>query len=332
MTHLLQTLTVMVVAFVGAGTADKPVTQQEWLSNLQELIRDAQQLGPWQQSRDLILEANRNIWRQKGWNSESDRFARQVIEKLADFPPGQIDERFDAFCDAMAERYDLDAQQRQALHAIATRDGWASFLRHARPLLPIAREVIAARAAGKPFTAQQVARWCKIVEPMARDMRRQLDRSAAEFARSLRPEQRGRFDRDLVATRRRVDQRMQMMRQWQKGTWRPQDWGLQNDPIHAAAMKEAAQTKTPTTRNVPAPPQGDADDWTAYVTDFIRRYQLDDDQQVTAQSILDEVRDRAQGKTDREATADLFEELKRRLDAIPTRAQRRAVNDKPKKP
>lgn len=330
MTHVLQALTVMVAALVGAGKADETVTRQEWLSNLQELIHDAQQLGPWQQNRDLILEANRNIFRQKGWASESDRFARQVIEKLADFPPGQIDERFDAFCDAMVERYKLDAQQRQTLHAIATRDAWASFLRHARPLLPIAREVIATRAAGDPFTAEQVARWCKIVEPMARDMRRQLDRSAAEFARSLRPDQRGRFDRDLVATRRRVDQRMTMMSEWQKGTWRPQDWGLQNDPIHAAVIENAAQANAPTTRNVPAPAQGDADDWTVYVTNFIVRYGLDDDQQVTAQSILEEVRDRARSKADREARAELFEELKRRLDAIPTRAQRRAADDKPK--
>ena len=330
MTHLLQALTVIVVAFVGAGTADKPLTRQEWLSNLQELIRDAQQLGPWQQSRDLILEANRNIFRQKGWTTESDRFAQQAIEKLTNFPPGQIDERFDAFCDVMAERYTLDEQQRQALYAIATRDGWASFLRHARQLLPIAREVVATRVSGEPFTAEQVARWCKIVEPMAKDLRRQLDRSAAEFAQSLRPDQRGRFDRDLAATRQRVDQRMAMMRQWQKGTWRPVDWGLQNDPIHAAAIKDAAQAKAPTTRNVPAPAQGDADDWTAYVTNFIQRYQLDDDQQVTAQSILEEVRDRARVKTDHEATAELFEELKRRLDAIPTQAQRRDADDKPK--
>ncbi|HUW81849.1 MAG TPA: hypothetical protein VMZ31_03500 [Phycisphaerae bacterium] len=330
MIQVLQALTVMVAAFVGAGTGDKPLTRQEWLSNLQELIRDAQQLGPWQQNRDLILEANRNLWRQEGWTTESDRFAQQAIEKLTNFPPGQIDERFDAFCDVMAERYSLDAQQRQTLYAIATRDGWASFLRHARPLLPIVREVIATRAAGEPFTAEQVARWCKIVEPMARDMRRQLDKSSAEFARSLRPEQRGRFDRDLVATRRRVDQQMTMMRQWQKGTWRPQDWGLQNDPIHAAAIQDVAQAKAATTRNVPAPAQGDADDWTVYVTNFIVRYGLDDDQQVTAQSILEEVRDRAQGRTDHEATAELFEELKRRLDAIPTQAQRRGADDKPR--
>jgi len=330
MTHLLQALTVTAAAFAGAAAADKSVTRQEWLSNLQELIRDAQQLGPWQQNRDLILEANRNVWRQKGWNSESDRFARQVIEKLADFPPGQIDERFNAFCDAMAERYTLDAQQRQVLYSIATRDGWASFLRHARPLLPIAREVIATRAAGKPFTAEQVARWCKTIEPMARDMRRQLDRSAAEFARSLKPEQRKRFDRDVVATRRRVDQRMAMMRQWQKGTWRPQDWGLQNDPIHAAAIRDAAKPKTPKAKDKPVPAQDDADEWTAYVTNFIIRYGLDDNQQVTAQSILEELRDRARGKTDHEATTALFEELKRRLDAIPTRAQRRAVDDKSK--
>ncbi len=330
MTQLLQALTVMVATSVGTSKADEPFTRQEWLSHLQELIRDAQQLGPWQRQRDFFLEANRNIWRQKGWNSESDRFAQQVIEKLASFPPGQINERFDAFCDAMVERYNLDAQQRQALYTMATRDGWASFLRHARSLLPIAREVIATRAAGKPFTAEQVARWCKTIEPMARDMRRQLDRSAAEFARSLTPEQRNRFDRDVAATRRRVDQRMAMMRQWQKGTWRPQDWGLQNDPIHAAAIQDAAQTQTTKTTAAPPPVQVDADEWAAYVTNFIVRYGLDDNQQVTAQSILEELRDRARVKTDQEATAELFEELKRRLDAIPTQAQRRAVDDKSK--
>ena len=294
----LQALTVMVAASVGAGKADEPVTRQEWLSNLQELIRDAEQLGPWQQNRDLILEANRNIWRQKGWNTESDRFAQQVIAKLTNFPPGQIDERFNAFCDAMVERYKLDPQQRQILYTIATRDGWASFLRHARKLLPIAREAIAIRVAGQPFTAEQVARWSKIVEPMANDMRRQLDRSAAEFARSLRPEQRKRFDRDLAATRRRVDQRMAMMRQWQKGTWRPHDWGLQSDPIHAAAIQDAAKPKTSKPRDTPVPAQGDTDEWTAYVANFINRYGLDDNQQVTAQSILEEVQDRARGKTD----------------------------------
>jgi hypothetical protein len=161
-------------------------------------------------------------------------------------------------------------------------------------------------------------------------MRRQLDRSAAEFARSLRPEQRKRFDRDVAATRRRVDQRMAMMRQWQKGTWRPQDWGLGNDPIHAAVIQDAAEPRNRKTAPAPAPAQGDPDEWTAYVTNFIVRYGLDDNQQVTAHSILDELRHRARGKSDHEARAALFEELKRRLDALPTRAQRRSVEDRPK--
>jgi len=326
MAHILQALTLIIAAFVGAGKADEPLTRQEWLSNLHELIRDAQQLGPWQQNRELIVQATRNIWRQKGWTSEPDRFAQQVIERISNFPPGQIDARFEAFYDVMTERYNLDAEQRQALSAIAMRDVWAVSLRHARKLLPIAREVIATRADGEPFTAEQVARWCKIVEPLADDMRRQLDRSAGEFARNLRPDQRERFDRDLVATRRRLDQRVTMVRQWKKGTWRAEDWGLQNDPIHAAVIKDAAEAETAKTKPVPVPAQAGADEWTTYVTNFILRYRLDDDQQVTAWSILEEVRDRARVKADHEANAELFEELKRRLEALPTQAQRRGVD------
>lgn len=122
-------------------------------------------------------------------------------------------------------------------------------------------------------------------------------------------------------------------------------------PSGAEAAASATTTSRPTSR-----PASDADSWAQYVRDFIRRYQLDRGQQERAWAIYTSERERrdlfdkryaeklasyrrstsrdteefrrglAEIEQSQASTREkIFESLKRRLDRLPTRAQRRAA-------
>lgn len=112
-------------------------------------------------------------------------------------------------------------------------------------------------------------------------------------------------------------------------------------PADAAPPESAEAGATPRAKaphSVTASPP-DNDPWAQHVRAFIARYQLSDDQQQRAWRIYAEVREhrdrvtrkavdgRETGAADKQKAAmdRLFEQLNRRLERIPTRAQRRAV-------
>lgn len=321
-----------VVLSIGAAVQPPDTAEPGQLrQGLLALLRQAHQLGPWREHHKLIVEAARSIWQRNGWTSEPDQFARKVLERVSKYPPWQLDERFDALCEALAERYQLDQQQRRRLNQIVVREVWLLFGRHSREVMQIGKEMLRSRLAGRAFTPEQVARWSKLAEPITEDIRRSVDAAAAEFGRSLRPEQRARLQRDLVAYHLRLKRYGVLLKRWAGGQWKPADWGLEHDPIHAVQMGVGpAGQVPPAERHEQTVGSAGADAWQRYVERFIARYQLEDSQQVTALSILEELRTRAaacrRGSCDRAAVQAairrLFEELKRRLEEIPTSAQR----------
>ncbi len=107
-------------------------------------------------------------------------------------------------------------------------------------------------------------------------------------------------------------------------------------PEEPAGVGAAPQAKAP--QPATASPS-DNDPWAQHVRAFIARYQLSDDQQQRAWRIYTEVREhrdrvtrkaadgRDAGAAEKQKAAvdRLFEQLNRRLERVPTRAQRRAV-------
>jgi hypothetical protein len=135
------------------------------------------------------------------------------------------------------------------------------------------------------------------------------------------------------------------MGEWQQGRWTPEDWGLQDDPFHTDGRMSPALSGDRLDIDAPPGPTTlydptDEDAWQRYVRDFIRRYGLDEEQSTTAWAVLKDLRARAgahRAAMEHEAAGAplevrmapiyerLFEELKTRLDRIPTEDQRQAV-------
>jgi len=318
-----------------AGAAAEPDVsaieqQQEQAGSLQALLRDARRLGPWERNRQVLNDAVASMWRRHGWTSESDEFARKVVEEVSKHPPWQLSERFDTFCETLADRYDLDGSQRRELRTVVTRDVWAMFFRHAHAVLQVGKELVETRVSGQPFGRDQVARWSKLMRPVVGEIRRTLDGWAAGLEGELGPEQQLLLKHDVAAYRRRLTDSDKLMRKWAKGQWQPKEWGLEKDPLHGGAPVEV--TSAPVKRSLAKPAASTviaADAWDRYVRKFISRYGLDESQQVTGWSILAEIRARAaardagtEAKVDQAFSEMLFGELKKRLEMIPTASQR----------
>ena len=185
---------------------------------------------------------------------------------------------------------------------------------------------------------QQVARWTRDSRDVLDDARAQVERVSGEFARTFTPDQRDIFERDMESYHRRMETVDKLRARWAAGGWRPEDWGLQNDPLYRKA-RTAAENEADS--DGPAVDRFDELAWARYVREFVNQFQLDDAQATAAWSILDELLGRAADyrRLHRDEMADaaddaqayaklqapigeLFDELKQRLRPIPTSAQR----------
>jgi len=328
------------------------------------LAKARSELRPWEMQAVVVRTALRRFFQQQGWTGESDRFARDVVERLAEIPPWQMAERINTGVDLLSDRYGLGEQQAQHLRRIAWTETWRLLLKHAGTLATYGREIIEARLSGKPFTAEQVARWTKILEPIAEEAYERFEARALEFAELLTPQQRELLERDLAAYARRKQTTQELMDKWQAGQWRLEDWGLTPEMLAPdwAARQIKRRGKSDAGRDAgasalePSDPL-QPDTWTAYVQAFIRTYRLDAFQRAAAYAILKELKRRAnlyiashrpdlerldrltrQAQSaeirasiekDRRAllqpVSRMFEELKARLNRLPTAAQRAAA-------
>jgi hypothetical protein len=336
--------------------------------NAVRLIEAFDQLGPWEEHYDYMIDAVEKVYERNGWTSEPDRFSLEVVREVESLPPTAFQERFQAMMQIVSDRYLLDEQQERRLGRTMARESTAFFLKHSDRILEYAVDAIETRAAGEAITAEKVARWVELAGPVFDDAQHVFNRTAAQFSKSLDPEQRRLVQRDLDAANRRMKRIGELRVQWQRGDWQPSDWGIETDPIQLAGEQRAAGKaradkpektggKTASARGEPAKPAEDAahdfasadnDLWAQYVRSFIRKYHLNDGQQQRAWAIHADVKERrdalrrrfaklntAQDRaTSRAATLELtprqratldrlFEQMKRRLERLPTRAQRK---------
>lgn len=366
-------LTTLMVALPCAVMAqpwsNEPTVPENWPAELTgpkmaAVVEKTQRLGPWEEQARWIASAHEAVWERNGWNSESDIHARQMVSAIEALPPWRMDQRFDAFCKLTAERYHLDDAQQRALRGQIVRESIGFMTRYAPTLLKSADLVLDRRANGQPLDAQTVAEMMKHVKPVLDEFNPEMDRIMDDFAAGLSEEQRETFRRDREAFEKRRDDIRNNFDRWTNGEWSPLEWGMDKDPLYAAANRPAEVHESPVAEpTTGAAPYETA--WEMYVRQFITRYDLDAAQQRAAWAVLHDLQRRAARewarqlverpddepandrpgdaaamadevrlRRQREAAIDaLYQKLVERLDQIPTRHQRRLVDaDRPAEP
>jgi hypothetical protein len=379
-----------------AEQSEQSESQPRLFRQMAWLMRIARELGDWETHHAYAMSAMERIFERNGWDSEADEFAREVVREVDAIPPWAPQERLDRFMELFSDRYALDEPQERHFREVLLEESSRLFARQSGRIMQYAPEVIRTRAAQEPITAEQVARWATLMMPVLEDAARTNRRVVERLLPELDPTQQEMLRGDVEAHARRLDVLQQMARSWQQGEWRPEDWGLEEDPIQTGAVasdqapqadqadptartpgeRQAAavdEGESPAARDrstnrlpaggvpVPSPAGGVAgggrhtgrDDhpWADYVRQFIRKYSLDADQERSAWRIYDSVTEQrrqlerrtgvrtaqAPPLTTQPATGPaagfepvtaherLFEQLRRRLERLPTRAQRAAA-------
>ena len=337
-------------ALVRADEGDEPggegTIAPDFFERSRRLMEDAQRLGPWSEQARLINQANRHTFEQYGWNTEPDHFALRMITDVAEIPPWDFMGRFQRASTLIEKRYKLRPEQSAQVKQKVLLRSFKYMGRHAPTMFNMAEEFLAARLEGRAFSPEEVARWSNMAEPMLWDAQDELAKLRDDVEPLLDASQRELLARDLAADTRRAMRLMEKMEDWKRGKWRPEDWGLQEDPLHQASLGEprAPGTTQPYVEESPSQASAyeptDLDAWGRYVNDFINRYELDPEQITAARAILQDVRTQAgvhRSALESESIdshlprrlariyENLFEELKRRIGQIPTEKQRQTA-------
>jgi hypothetical protein len=342
------------------------------LTQLDQLLGDASTLWDVHGAPPMMSAAIRRLFESNKWDTEADRFALELMDRVRAAPAWAIQERFDLLTAGLSERYLLDELQEEALRGWLTEEASGLLSRHAGRVLPAVAELVSARAGGQPFTAEQVARVTALMNPVWDDATKRFVSRARAFAADLDEVQRALWLDDLKATQRRLAEIQDVRQRWARGQWRASEWGLENDVIQQGGMRaelargadagparpgdEAlpgshARDSTPQHQSgqIPEPSAAEPRNaWARYVSDFIRRFDLDDAQQRAAWRVYRQTNEHRQHFQRRSARVSeryaatgtasdawqarvaaalerLFERMKQRLDRIPTRKQRRTA-------
>lgn len=311
---------------------DIPIVDQDTRDKARTLLSEMQRLRNWDEHSVYLIDAVETVYDRNGWDSEPDLFSLELFREVQSIPPWQSLQRFNTVTDMISDRYLLDDGQLNTLRQAMIRESVRMFTKHSERILQYAGEAIRTRAASEPFTPEQVARWTELAEPVFNDAKSNMLRMAEELAVDLSPEQRQLLKEDISAAENRLSHFDSLMGDWKAGAWRPEDWGMENDPIQLmgtprpeaapemteeealAAMHGESDTPEDQTAlprrpgpdggpvaepaEIPPPPGQPApanvkDDYLArYVQAFIRKYKLNSEQQQKAWLIYNDARDR----------------------------------------
>jgi len=269
---------------------------KEQVRGVQEVMNVAKSIGPWESQFQIIDEATDNVFRQQGWNSEPDLFARDVLRQVGVIAPWRPREREEVFLNAVQSRFSLTHDQRTSLAADMRREAMAMTIKHFKDALPVVLDMASTRARNQAFTPEQVQEWSRRLKPMMDEGAQMMERVADRLKRTMTEEQRRRLDEDMRAFQRRHKDVRRMVERWEDGKWTPADWGLQNDPLHAVAaarhsaieaQKNALVEQARLASN-PDEPRISVNEssWDRYVKWFCSTYQCDARQRSMSDSIL----------------------------------------------
>ncbi len=337
----------------GDGTTPtNPASEPASLASFSDLQESLAGLN-WDEEAQRLRRAAETVWERNGWTNESDRFARDVACEVTAIPPWDVAGRLNLLTKRTTERYGLSEEAAAKFRASLMGEAGGFVMRHGGAIIENGREALVARARGEPYTAEHVAKWAKVLEPLLADAQVSADRLADEIQPSLDAEHKLLLSRDRESFQKRTAYVYAMRTRWAEGKWQPTDWGLEADPIQnravppctldpSAAIPIPVAPAAQPSPNVSLPTcvSYDPATWFACVLEFEKRFQLDAGQKSTAQSIHAELVERAgdYAKTHREELRAvptpgrmthaayepiraLFAELQARLDALPTTAQ-----------
>lgn len=300
-------------------------------------------LGDWDQQANLITQTVQDIWARNRWNGEADLFARGMVTEIARIPPWQFDRRIDRMVEMVSDRYEFSDPARARFKGSIYREMLGGVWNHAGTLFDQTSEMVGMMVRGEPFTPELVAEWTRRSTPFMEEMHQRGDQIIEDFSGLIDERHRAQFQHDLESFHRRMAYMDRQREAWAQGKWKPEDWGLGNDPAYRGwSDRRRERARVAKLRSLSGRAVAhDPNTWQWYVRGFIGTYRLDPGQTAAAESILTElvgratdyIRPRAQqlakvARLERatdEAYAPiraLFEELKTRLDRIPTVGQR----------
>ncbi|MFO0837148.1 MAG: hypothetical protein U1D55_01370 [Phycisphaerae bacterium] len=205
---------------------------------VQSLMNAARGLGDWKPHYEAGVGIAERVYQQNGWTTPEDEFSLELVRRVSEHEPWELNERWDTAMEMLKERYHLDEEQTKSLRRSMIRTASDVFQRNAPSILQYSLEAISTRAAGNAITPDQVARWSALAGPVMADARKAIATTAEEFSRDLSPEQQERIRADLNAAERRMDMVEQGRQRWARGEWEPREWGLDRDPIQLAGVEQ----------------------------------------------------------------------------------------------
>lgn len=274
-------------------TRDVSADAEKKFNDLQE---QAKKIGPWDQEAQTIHQAHVNVFQMNGWTSESDQYALSLLQQVTNISPWNPKQREETFLNGVQSRLSLSAMQRQLVADEMRRESMQIAMKHMGSMFPVVMEIAQTRAEQKPFTPEQIQKWSQNLKPIMDDAMAALQRTSKKLEATMSEDQRQKLKTDLDAVVRRHNDVEKMVQKWQAGQWNPTEWGLDNDPIHAAAMAEyrakVAQTNAKVavaTANLTSSPNintANETEWRKYVQWFVAYYTCDERQVSQAEGIL----------------------------------------------
>lgn len=291
------------IVSAGGVRAQAPSLPPEQLKEAEALVEEAQtKMGPWENQVPIIEDATDNIFKQQGWNSPEDQWARQVMREVSGIPPWKAAERQDVFMNSIQSRWNLSHDQRNQLNGSLQRETMMLTFKHIKDVMPVAMDALRTRANGQPFTPEQIQQWSTKLRPMIDDGMLTVQRVTQQLEKTMTEDQRKLLQADLAAFTKRHNDMQKLVQKWQSGQWQPTDWGLQNDPVHAPVMQQYAQRdaernalveQAQTTKQDDAKFASNESEWDKYVKAFCRKYECDERQISAAEAILKKLKGEA---------------------------------------
>lgn len=290
--------------------------------------------------------------------ADEDRGPRRA-EKIPTegfWPTQKMMERMiDRLTDGIADNFDFDDSQLELTREVF-KARFPEFLNENRAeIQTLLNQYFEALLNDEPPAIEEVAEWAGRVQPLMTGFGEVCDEVADSMREYLNDDQAVLLDAQYVAFQAGMKMAQNKLAVWADGGYDPEtEWIHRDTRRESRAEREAAEREADEAAGTPPPPK---DEWTIYTEQFIARYELNDEQKQKAFTFLQrqqEARDRylrrsademarvtkllTEAETEEERAASLeayqrlnapvdqlFEQLKDRLETLPTRAQRKAA-------
>ncbi len=294
--------------------------------------------------------------------------------------PRLLDNLLDKAADRLAKDYHFDEFQREQMRQVLQERIPRFLHQHQAEIQKLTDQWLEAASAEEPPDAEYAARWAEEALPLVEDFKGMVHDMSADMREFLSDDQQILLDGYLAGIDTVTDRVSDRLHLFKEGGFDPKlhwpgnpearkrnranarELRATAERARQAAMEKAGGApatarKTPAAKKAAAS-KSEKDEWTRYVEAFIKRYQLNDQQQQRARAYLrqqlqqrDRHMRRCAGEIERitklydkaanpkelkiaEAAYQrvirvpinrMFERLKEKLDTLPTRAQRRAA-------